>query len=115
MYGEVWKDREIRHGEDLCEIISRHTINKESVRVRYLDESDIESLGFEKLETKPYEKLKFININPDNRDQRIHFEDEILEGMGKFIAIENNCGDFYFKGWIKNKTELIKLLKQLGI
>ncbi len=89
---------------------------KNEIRVKYLDEQDILDLGFEKLETKPYEKLQFININPDNRDQRIHLEDDqITEGFGKYLAIENNCGDFYFKGWLKNKNELIKLLKQVGI
>jgi hypothetical protein len=80
-----------------------------------LSEKDILDLGFEQLETKPYDKLKFININSNNRDQCIHFEDEILEGMGKYIAIENNCGQFYFMGWLKTKKELETVLKQTGV
>jgi hypothetical protein len=115
-YTEGWKDRKIRHSEDLCEIVSRYTTDKESVRVKYLDQEDIESLEFKKLETKPYEKLKFINIKNTNRDERVYLEDDLInEGFGKYVAIENNCGGFYFKGWLKNKKEFQKLLAQLNI
>ena len=31
---EKWKQRKIRNGEDLCEIVTRYEQNKESVRVK---------------------------------------------------------------------------------
>jgi hypothetical protein len=85
------------------------------IRVKCLDEFDIIDCGFEKLETKSCKKLKFININKYNRDECIYFEDKVVDGYGKYVAVDNNCGDFYFKGHIKNKSELKKLLEQLGV
>ena len=77
-----------------------------------LNRHDVESIGFEFLK-KEEGKYVFINKNNGNRDEKIHFG-EIYENK-RYIAIENNCGQFYFMGWLKNRKELKKLLKQVLI
>lgn len=74
-----------------------------------LCEKDIESLGFIFLK---YEnsKIVFINNSIFNRDEKIHFGE--LYQDKRYIVIENNCGQFYFMGWIKNKEELEIILNQ---
>jgi hypothetical protein len=109
-YNEVWKDRKIRHGEDLCEIVSRYTTNKESVRVKYLDEQDILDCSFEKL-SGDSNKITFKSINSS---AGIYFYPDDRRKVLVYIDIYDYEGCI-FDGYIKNKTELIKLLKQLGI
>ena len=90
-------------------------------RVKYLSQDDIESLGF--------------NITKDNEDIELSLESKryiggpsagddykiiILYGLdNKEMWIYKKCNNGYeydlFKGLIKNKSELIKLLKQLQI
>lgn len=105
---KVWKDIGIRHGEDLTKIVSTFTTDNTSVRFKYLDEDDLFKTGFQFLDSREG-KLRFIN----ERDEKIYFGDFYKEL--RYIVIENNCGQFYFMGWLKNKNELQKVLKQVGI
>ncbi|MBE7649147.1 hypothetical protein [Tenacibaculum finnmarkense] len=75
-------------------------------------EKNIESIGFVFLK-KEEGKRVFINKSKFNRDETIHFGE--IKGELRYIVIENNCGQFYFMGWLKNKKELKKLLKQVGV
>ena len=84
---------------------------EEQFRVKYLDEKDILDLGFEQIETRPHLKSEFVNSKEFGRDEKIYFGD-FYQGL-RYIAIENNCGQFYFMGWIKNKSELKKVLKMV--
>jgi len=68
------------------------------LRVKYLDKEDIESLGFKQTIKDQYYKDDF----------------ELLIDADLFIQIIKDNG-FVFQGTIKNKSELIILLKQLGI
>jgi len=68
------------------------------IRVKYLDKEDIESLGFIQTIKDQYYKDDF----------------ELLIDDDLFIQIIKDDG-FVFQGTIKNKSELIILLKQLGI
>jgi len=73
-------------------------------RVKYLDKEDIESLGFIK------ESIYSHKLNQDyyieyNSEKPIHTDS---------IEIKNNQNTL-FSGYIKNKSELKKLLKQLNI
>ena len=89
-------------------------------RVKYLDKTDIEELGFEESFDEPDEWFwKFkgdINI-------QLYFDDKIRENnQGIGISIYNSkygTNDWdtglVFIGYIKNKSELKVLLKQLGI
>ena len=86
-------------------------IGLRDVRVKYLDQEDIESLGFickepyrwqfnkgqYRLYTEPYTSKESFRI-----DRGITIKDWV-DGCSIFIGV------------IKNKSELIKILKQLGI
>ena len=78
------------------------------IRVKYLDQSDIESLGWVFKETNNngnlYQKGIYFLYQKDNK---INIEDRI----GKSLIESTH----YFYGTIKNKSELIKLQQQLNI
>jgi hypothetical protein len=83
----------------------RECIDEECIRVKYLDKEDIESLGFE-LE----QDLQ------DDYDFEWHIVDINGDRIGKFSdGMEDNIEffDTFFR--IKNKSELVKMLKMLGI
>jgi hypothetical protein len=73
-----------------------------------LTRKNIKSLGFVCLE-----KDTFINESPNNRDEKIYFG-EIYQNK-RYITITNNCGQFYFMGWLKNKKQLKRLFEQVGV
>ena len=87
------------------------------VRVKHLDREDIESLG--------WEYVSHDNANTD-RWHDVHKKGDyqmISGGVNKGLVIKKVIIQPYdhtlevnlFQGTIKNKSELIKLLKQLGI
>ena len=96
------------------EYILQDFINKEYVRVKYLDKEDIEDLGF------IYDnKLKF----PKGKYKTtvVEYVNDIY-CLSTFdnheIMISEYCDgvfDKLFEGTIKNKSELKRVLKQLGI
>lgn len=101
--------------------INNKTIISDKIRVKYLDKDDIESLDFaitkdtEEIELS-LESKRYIGGPSAGDDYRII----ILYGLDNkelWIYKRTNSGweDNLFKGIIKNKSELIKLLKQLGI
>lgn len=75
---------------------------EEYCRVKHLDKEDIESLGFEQIEYDTYKKENiYIELN--------------MEYKTFISAIKQGESSILFQGTIKNKSELKKLLKQLGI
>lgn len=75
-------------------------------RVKYLDREDIESLGFVKGDGMWWN-------HPDG--YQLGYGD-VIQNHGAWItkgAIENQL-DYWFKGTIKNKSELKRILKQIG-
>jgi hypothetical protein len=85
-----------------------------TARVKYLDREDIESLGFEELETMLSNPPIYRYGNKDTgvtlnlRNQKVGITiPERERAVGGYRTI--------FEGTIKNKSELKKLLKQLGI
>lgn len=91
------------------------------IRVKYLDQSDIESLGwkFKQLTQINSEIYTFIRTNAWFNDET-HFE--LIKSQNNFIHItyqnQNSwgCGSgASFQGIVKNKSELKLLMKQLGI
>lgn len=87
-----------------------YALNLDSVRVKYLDREDIESLGFVcKWSERSiyYYKLNDCLIQyTDIPNARLEiFDDNILDKYRQVL----------FRGVIKNKSELVKLLKQLRI
>lgn len=68
---------------------------------------DLRQLGFTLIRTDENKKV-FINESDDSRDEKIYFGG-LFENKRQ-ISIENNCGDFYFKGWLESKEDLTKVL-----
>ena len=78
----------------------------EQFRVKYLDSSDIEELGFKKIIKDQYYYDEWIN------PITLLIDDDM------FVQIINKCNgtEYYlFQGTIKNKSELIRLLGWLNV
>jgi len=86
--------------------------NPEDVRVKYLDKEDIESLGWINGETRGLSS--YIMKTKDN-DFQMYLHDWLNEKGYWFIEIYDYSAEYVFRGNIKNKSELIKLMKQLQI
>jgi len=108
-----WEIQEFRStimgvNEDLYAIEKCLKLNR--IRVKYLYKEDIESLGFE-------ETIDDTEGNTWYKKDRIKLC--FVEGLNFNIEICDNyaskLNDTIFKGIVKNKSELKKLLKQLGI
>lgn len=84
-------------------------IEHNKLRVKYLDQSDIESLGWIDGETRGMTPFIFNELDPDNEFQLYYQFDN------QFAQIYNCHSEFVFQGTIKNKCELIKLMQQLNI
>jgi hypothetical protein len=77
-----------------------------TVRVKYLDQQDIESLGF----------ITYDDTTFDKGDLQIRFNCLLQKkGQGLGLVIYDRYSGIIFTGYIKNKSELIKLFKQLDI
>lgn len=88
-------------------------LQNNQIRVKYLDKEDIEELEFKEW-IPPYAMIAgwktYIN---QNESFIINFKDNMVNiHYNNFIMGDNEC---IFKGRLKNKSELKKLLKQLGI
>lgn len=82
------------------------------VRVKYLDKEDIESLGFEKFVHKNAKCYKLHNW------LLYHFPNNNVVSLNRYALNtirDSESGNQYFRGVIKNKSELKKLIQQLGI
>jgi len=76
-----------------------------SFRVKYLDKEDIEYLGFKHIGNNSFES------NEDNYLSLEYFKEE----KGWYLTYSENESQFGFGGWVKNKSELRKLMQQLNI
>lgn len=83
------------------------------VRVKYLDKEDIENL---KYKFEDYNSLNLTNsaLSNDNKIKIRVFWNADLKFRENLIRITKNDGQI-FLGNIKNKLELVKLLKQLNV
>lgn len=82
-------------------------IKEEYIRVKYLNKEDIESLGW-----KVWPNREYIF---DLESYQLH-QDRIPENNKiKGIEIYNNNDKIIFEGYLKNKSELKKLMQQLNI
>ena len=108
VYDKVWKfrvNKYIFNEKQVTQTFFNYNFTEDlregKIRVKLLDKEDIESLGFVK-DSGDYDFIKDkyqIEIYPNNI---LH----ITEDYGNYLL---------FHGTIKNKSELIKLLKQLNI
>jgi hypothetical protein len=82
-------------------------LNYQHYRIKYLDKEDIESLGWKFYENDTIPLKAFSK----NEDYKLTY----ISGMHR-VSIANNLVEHtHFDGSIKNKSELKKLMKQLGI
>ena len=87
------------------------SLHKERFRVKYLDASDAMSMGYSKIDNDE-------DIYEDKRGLRIYISNDryvnILIPKGSSI-----CGEGMYRalfiGRLKNKSELIKILKMIGL
>jgi hypothetical protein len=83
------------------------TFNKTKLRVKYLDQKDIESLGYEFISETITNEKSHLFFKTDRRTLTL-FSDYT-------VAITHYPYTVQFHGKIKNKSELIKILKQVNI
>lgn len=92
-------------GENFIETM----FNKEnSLRVKYLDQSDIESLGWE---NKQYVPERNICLNFEYKDWSLTYWIQQVP----YVEISRDDYDTGCALYIRNKSELIKIMKQLNI
>ena len=92
---------------DILDTQVGYCINPEVYRIKYLDSEDIESLGLERDFERMYGDYKLAYLMPDK------FCLDYFPNTS-YIYISDLDGDL-FRGTIKNKSELKKLLTQLGV
>lgn len=122
--GYQWREvgaEEIWELEDAADILE----HKDNIRVKYLDQYDIEELGFN-LSYQMKDLIAF-TINVDYSKIIDKNELNVKEASygiclnysthSNYLVIRGwlDPDDVFFKGNIKNKSELKKLLKQLNI
>lgn len=103
--GQLWQEEIFNRGVGFA---PNPTV--EDCRVKYLDREDIESLGFKR-------------IDPCRKDWEMYnvgdYAIRIKDGEDRFLRIfkfsqRYVMGEALFKGIIKNKSELKRVLKQIG-
>jgi hypothetical protein len=101
-----WVKKTITNGIGIVNVYCDLQID-EFIRVKYLDQEDIESLGFYHDEDNCYFDGKFGDIG-------LFYSDG--DGMVKIVVKPHSSNSpVLFNGKIKNKSELKKVLKQVGI
>lgn len=102
---------EVYKGEEMRTFLIQELEDKK-IRVKYLDQEDIKSLGWVKGKYKSlniYQKGNYIITTPLEAYNNTHVIDiSILKVIGEGI-------DRMFRGVIKNKSELKKLMQQLRL
>lgn len=96
---------------------------EEQFRVKYLDKEDIESLGFISSNVRDVLKEEAEFIKGFKKDTYILYIQEdkklVIYNQKEYDISNKITGNWteeiLFKGYIKNKSKLIKLLKQLQI
>lgn len=119
--GYEWVKKSFCH-EDFNTFLYQHlynAINQQHVRVKFLDREDIESLGWEFKERCIWEipfiySFDEIGIGEVNNVKGAW---RLIYTKDRFCAIIKDCyGDSdHFRGEVKNKSELRKLMKMLEI
>ena len=111
---DVVTDNHLYGDYDQSTLLSELYFHPERARVKYLDKEDIESLGFKFKEGTESSYVKdnitmhvyYAKRWNTKNDTITIFKRDLIRAVGKTII---------FSGTIKNKSELFKLLKQLGI
>lgn len=81
-------------------------LHDKTIRTKFLDKEDIESLGWR---LNPRGTYYSIEISGDGSDTQLYYTKET------YLTIYDWDSQYLFRGYIKNKSELVKLMKQLRI
>lgn len=98
-----WCDEKISYGACIDQLFEDDSLD---IRVKYLDQKDLLELGWK------YEK--------DNGTYETSVDDVLVlhyftEGRGWYVGYSENESQFGFGGWVKNKSEMHKLMDMLDI
>ena len=102
----IWYDWKFNRDDMNNGSYTEDWIEDERIRVKYLDKQDIEELGW----------IRHKGVTPVydlNEYKLLHYPHD-LPIMQNIVSIHNGSEQLY-KGIIKNKSELNKLMKQLNI
>lgn len=81
-------------------------------RVKYLDQSDIESLGFEFTINPDFDFIS--KVQYDDTRGKVYYKILLSFGVkGPWVRVQANRTTL-FAGHVKNKSELKRILKQIG-
>jgi len=103
---DVWSKEVFYMNESHIKLLNGIHLKLPTIRVKHLDGDDIRSLGFNCAWAEAYETIY----------EHDRIRSWVLTHTGFEYNIQINKGDaVYFRGTIRNKSELVKLLKQLNI
>ena len=106
---EVFIKKTIEHPDEIYYVISGIT-----VRVKHLDQEDIESLGWEFVKKHPGTECYDFEISDIKLD--VDFDAKNKMHVRIYLSSEDYENELnLFSGTIKNKSELEKLMSQLNI
>lgn len=88
-------------------------IKEENIRIKYLDQEDIESLGFKYIKTQPGLNEDYFEYMQEEFSKYYLEFDYDTKYLRTYFSLEEGDSTI-FAGVIKNKSELKKLLKQIG-
>ncbi len=88
----------------------KYHIDEKQVRVKYLDRQDIEELGWKMIKGREYQMFS----NPKYAEWRLRIYTDVTISI-RFYHPDDSKGELHFHGTIKNKSELKRLMQQLGI
>lgn len=132
---KTYNDYDFLYIEDSIEAKSnlKYYVDSKKVRVKYLDKEDIDGLGFKLEDMELYKKdglySKFNlcaskfgkSINGRTYGISLFFDNSIdstyirIDGEFSPGAVYGHLGSTLYRGHTNNKSELVKLLKQLNI
>ena len=102
-------------------ILFEGVIDEDEIRVKHLDKDDIESLGFDLVDNpKDYTNIsvdqKILYLREDSKITHTNIQPLRDNEYAIFSGNFNSYGSYpKFLGTIKNKSELKKILKQIGV
>jgi hypothetical protein len=118
MVDKEFRSDVITHGGDIDNALE--WIKTNEVRVKHLSREDIESLGWEieRVQGLSFSAVKKFEYSvPDNTGSTVEGSWTISSSSDRYCVISKDCMGVstFFRGTINNKSELKRILKQLGI
>ena len=112
---DVWSEDIITFLSEAASVWKDHDSERHPVRVKYLDREDIESFGFELFDTTKKDEIYFRASDNLMTEQEIRLWVSKEFGYIEINDIKEKTGcEGLFRGKIKNKSELKKVLKSIG-